>query len=113
MIRLKYKLNNGVQPHEAIVGAVPSIDPQTNLFLGKFPDEDWLFGEIDTDLANQGALETALVAWSASFFATDQAAIDYVTVLHPADVVVQPRVTTAEVVIDAGGHVITTVTEEW
>ncbi len=114
MLRMKYQLNSqGQSPHEAIVGAVPSINQQTDLFLGIYPDGDWLFGEIDTSSENQADIFEAIGGnWNAVFFANDQAAIDYIAALHPSGVVIHPKITTADAEI-VDGHVVTPTTKEW
>ena len=92
MLRFKYQLYNGQQPHTAITDAVGSIDPSTDLFLGQWPSGAWIYGEIDTDSSNQSTLETALSNWSGTFL-TDQQAKDYVDGVLPADTVVRTKLT--------------------
>ena len=95
MLRCKYKLYNGTQPHQAIVDQVPSCNQQTDLFLGQFYDSatGYLYGDMDIASGEQSGLETALANWQVSFFADDNAAKSYVDGLIPADTLVQKRIT--------------------
>jgi len=106
MLRMKYKLYNGQTPNDAIVAAVPSIDQETDLFLGQFYDDDWMYGDIDTDSENQSTLETALSDWQVSFFATDQAAKDYVDAIIPAGTVLQQKKTSQAAEIDGNSRLV-------
>ena len=93
VLRMKYKLYEGRVPNDAIIAAVPTIDEKTDLFLGRYTDGDWKYGEIVTALSNKSALESALSDFSVSFFADDNAAKSYVDGVLPTDTVLQPKIT--------------------
>ena len=109
MLRMKYKLYNGNPPHQAIVDAAAGVSQQTDLFLGQFPSGDWIYGEIDTDSANQSALETALVNWVGTFL-SDVDAKAYVDSVIPANTVIQPKITAQAATIE-GDRVVKPIVE--
>lgn len=112
VLRMKYQLHNGVSPDDAIVAAVPSISQENDLYLGRYPNGDWLYGDIVTALSNKAALEAALTNWQASFFADDDAAKTYVDGVIPEGTVLQPKLTyNAAAVNDITGLLEKTVTE--
>ena len=112
MLRMKYQLYNGTVPNDAIVAAVPSINQATDLSLGRFEDNGWLYGDIDTDAGNKSTLETALANWNASFFADDNAAKSYVDGIIPENTVIQYKQTWDAASIDGEtGYLKKTYTE--
>ena len=98
MLRFKYKLYNGDQPHEVITSVVPSINAETDLFLGQFVTGTWYYGEIDTDESNQDELESVLGEWEAQFI-NDQAALGFANSFIPQGEKIYPWLTakTAEI----------------
>ena len=112
MLRLNYKLYNGIQPQDAIVAAVSSISQTDDLFMGQCPTDDgYMYGEINTDSSNQSTIETALTNWSAVFLTDNQAKQRFDDAL-PTNTVTQKKKKAKAARINSSGHVVKEEEEE-